>query len=121
MCLQVPEVTINIVTYDMVQQYIFSQLRISQGVNEFIKAGFTPEPSTLIKPPMVKESKVKMECNVMEIKPLGNEAGAGSLVICQVIRMHIDLISHWILSAKRSINENFIMLQAWRRLVLCRE
>src|SRR5690606_17004046 len=59
-------------------------------VNEFTKAGFTPIPAQKVKPPMVKESKVKLECKVQEIKPLGNEGGAGNLVICEVLLMHID-------------------------------
>jgi flavin reductase (DIM6/NTAB) family NADH-FMN oxidoreductase RutF len=88
--LEVPEVVINIVTYDMVQQTSLSSCEFSKEVNEFVKAGFTPVPATLVKPPMVKESKVNMECKVIEIKPLGTEGGAGNLVICEVMRMHID-------------------------------
>lgn len=87
---EVPEVVINIVTYDMVQQVSLASCEFPKEVNEFAKAGFTAEPATLIKPPMVKESKVKMECRVIEIKPLGSEGGAGNLVICEVMRMHID-------------------------------
>jgi hypothetical protein len=59
-------------------------------VSEFIKAGFTEEAATIVKPPMVKESKVKMECKVLEVKPLGTEGGAGNLVICEVLKLHID-------------------------------
>jgi flavin reductase (DIM6/NTAB) family NADH-FMN oxidoreductase RutF len=88
--LEVPEVAINIVTYDMVQQVSLASCEFPKGTNEFIKAGFTPEPATLITPPMVKESKVKMECKVIEVKSLGAEGGAGNLVICEVLRMHID-------------------------------
>jgi flavin reductase (DIM6/NTAB) family NADH-FMN oxidoreductase RutF len=88
--LEVPEVVINIVTYDMVQQASLSSCEYPKGTNEFIKAGFTPEPATLVKPPMVKESKVQLECKVIEVKPLGTEGGAGNLIICEVIRMHID-------------------------------
>jgi flavin reductase (DIM6/NTAB) family NADH-FMN oxidoreductase RutF len=88
--LEVPEVVINIVTYDMVQQTSLSSCEFPKGINEFIKAGFTPVPATLVKPPMVKESKVNMECKVLEVKPLGTEGGAGNLVICEVMRMHID-------------------------------
>lgn len=88
--LEVPEVVINIVTYDMVQQTSLASCEFPKEVNEFIKAGFTEEPATLVKPPMVKESKVKMECKVIEVKSLGNEGGAGNLVICEVLRMHID-------------------------------
>lgn len=88
--LEVPEVVINIVTYDMVQQTSLASCEYPKGTNEFIKAGFTEEPATVIKPPMVKESKVKMECKVIEVKPLGTEGGAGNLVICEVLVMHID-------------------------------
>lgn len=88
--LEVPEVVINIVTYDMVQQTSLASCEFPKEVNEFHKAGFTQEPATLVRPPMVKESKVKMECRVIEVKPLGEEGGAGNLVICEVLRMHID-------------------------------
>jgi hypothetical protein len=88
--LEVPEVVINIVDYDMVQQTSLASCEFPKGTNEFIKAGFTEEAATLVQPPMVKESKVKMECKVVEVKPLGNEGGAGNLVICEVLRMHVD-------------------------------
>ncbi len=87
---EVPEVVINIVTYDMVQQTSLASCEYPKGTNEFAKAGFTEEAATLVKPPMVKESKVKLECRVNEIKSLGNEGGAGNLVICEVLKMHID-------------------------------
>jgi len=88
--MEVPEVVINIVTYEMVHQVSLASCEFPKETNEFAKAGFTSEPATLVKPPMVKESKVKMECKVIEVKPLGTEGGAGNLVICEVIRMHID-------------------------------
>lgn len=87
---EVAEVVINIVTFDMVQQVSLASCEFPKGVNEFQKAGFTEEPATIVKPPMVKESKVKLECKVLEIKPLGTEGGAGNLVICEVLKMHID-------------------------------
>ncbi len=88
--LEVPEVVINIVDYDMVQQVSLSSCEFPKEVNEFVKAGFTEEKATIVTPPMVKESKVKMECKVLEVKPLGTEGGAGNLVICEVLKMHID-------------------------------
>ncbi|MBK6378799.1 MAG: flavin reductase family protein [Chitinophagaceae bacterium] len=88
--LEVPEVVINMVDYDMVQQTSLASCEFAKGINEFIKAGFTEEKATLVKPPMVKESKVKLECKVLEVKPLGTEGGAGNLVICEVLCMHID-------------------------------
>jgi len=88
--LETPEVVVNIVTYDMVQQTSLASCEYPKGVNEFAKAGFTAIPATLVKPPMVKESKVNLECKVLEVKPLGTEAGAGNLVICEILRMHIN-------------------------------
>ena len=88
--LEVPEVVINIVTYDMVQQASLASCEFPKEANEFVKAGFTPIPASIVKPPMVKESKVQMECKVVEVKPLGTEGGAGNLVICEVMVMHID-------------------------------
>ena len=87
--LEVPEVVINIVTYDMVQQVSLASCEFAKNVNEFTKAGFTEVPATRVKPPMVKESKVNLECSVLEVKPLGTEGGAGNLVICEVLVMHI--------------------------------
>ena len=87
---EVSEVVINIVDHDMVQQTSLSSCEYPKGTNEFIKAGFTEEKATLVSPPMVKESKIKLECKVVEIKPLGTEGGAGNLVICEVLCMHID-------------------------------
>lgn len=88
--MEVPEVVINIVTYDMVQQVSLASCEYPKETNEFVKAGFTPEPATIVRPPMVKQSKVRLECKVIEVKPLGNEGGAGNLVICEVLRMHLD-------------------------------
>jgi flavin reductase (DIM6/NTAB) family NADH-FMN oxidoreductase RutF len=88
--LEVPEVAVNIVTYDMVQQVSLSSCEFPKNTDEFIKAGFTKEQSQLIRPPRVKESPVQMECKVIEIKPLGQNAGAGNLVIAKVLLMHID-------------------------------
>ena len=87
---EVREVVINIVDYDMVQQTSLASCDFPKGSNEFVKAGFTEEKATLVIPPMVKESKIKLECKVLEIKPLGTEGGAGNLVICEVLCMHID-------------------------------
>ena len=88
--LEVPEVVINIVDYDMVQQTSLASCEYPKNINEFVKAGFTAVPATMVKPPMVKESKIKMECRVIEVKQLGDNGGAGNLAICEVMRMHID-------------------------------
>jgi flavin reductase (DIM6/NTAB) family NADH-FMN oxidoreductase RutF len=88
--LEVPECVINIVDYDMVQQVSLSSCEFPKGTDEFIKAGFTKEPATMVKPPMVKESKIKLECRINEIKSLGDEGGSGQLVIAEVLCMHVD-------------------------------
>ena len=88
--LEVPEVVINIVTYDMVQQTSLASCEYPKDTDEFIKSGFTKEPATVVTPPMVKESKAKLECKVLEVKSLGEIGGAGQLVICEVLRMHLD-------------------------------
>ena len=88
--MEVPEVVINMVTYSMVQQTSLASCEYPREVNEFIKAGFTMEKATVVGPPMVKESQAKLECRVMEIKSLGDGGGAGQLVICEVLVMHID-------------------------------
>lgn len=88
--LEVPEVGVNIVDYDMVQQTSLASCEYPREISEFEKAGFNQEASLLIKPPLVKESKVKMECRVLEVKSLGEQGGSGSLVICEVLNMHIN-------------------------------
>ena len=88
--MEVPEVVINIVDYIMVQQTSLTSCEFAKEVDEFIKAGFTKEAATIVRPPMVKESKAKLECKVIEIKSLGENGGAGQLVICEVLVLHID-------------------------------
>ena len=107
--LEVPEVVIHIVDYPMVHQMSLSSCEYPKGVNEFDKAGFTMEPATMVKPPMVKESKIKLECKVNEVKALGTEGGAGNLVIAEVLVMHID---ESILAADGKIDQTKLSLVA---------
>lgn len=86
---EVDEVVVNIVNYAMVHQMSLASTEYPKGVSEFEKAGFTPEPSELVKPPRVKESPVQMECRVMQIIQTGVKGGAGQLVMCEILRMHI--------------------------------
>ncbi|HEY8689018.1 MAG TPA: flavin reductase family protein [Chitinophagaceae bacterium] len=88
--LEVPEVVVNIVSYHMLQQVSLSSCEFAKAVDEFIKTGFTKEPSQIVKPPRVKESPIQLECKVLEVKPLGTEGGAGNLVIAEVLMMHIN-------------------------------
>lgn len=88
--LEVPEVVINVVNYDMVHQMSLSSSEYPKGVNEFVKSGFTMIDSEQVKPPRVKESPVQMECKVKEVVELGKNAGAGNLVVCEVVRIHLS-------------------------------
>jgi flavin reductase (DIM6/NTAB) family NADH-FMN oxidoreductase RutF len=87
--LEVPETVVNMVDYKMVQQMSLASTAYAKGVNEFVKAGLTELPSKTIQPPRVKESPVQMECKVLEVKPLGDQGGAGNLVICEILKIHI--------------------------------
>ena len=87
---QVPEVVINVVTYDMVQQMSLSSSPYPPETDEFIKSGFTPVASELVKPARVAESPVQLECKVLEVRELGDQGAAGNLVICEVLKMHIN-------------------------------
>lgn len=87
---KVPEVVINIVNYDIVQQMSLSSSPYGPEIDEFVKAGFTPLDSDTVKPKRVAESPVQFECKVIEVKELGTEGGAGNLVICEVTKIHID-------------------------------
>lgn len=84
------EVVINIVNFDMVQQTSLSSTEYADGVDEFVKAGFTKLESEMVKPYRVAESPVQFECKVNDIIALGSEGGAGNLVICEVVRIHLS-------------------------------
>ena len=83
------EVVINIVNYDMVQQMSLSSTEYPDGVNEFIKSGLTEVASDIVKPPRVQEAPVQFECKVNDVIALGNQGGAGNLVIAEVVKLHI--------------------------------
>ncbi len=87
---QVKEVVINIINHDLLEKMNLAAAPWEYGVSEFEKAGFTPLDSTLVKPYRVKECPVQIECEVMEIKELGVGGGAGNLVICKVLAIHVS-------------------------------
>lgn len=87
---EVPEVVINVVTHDMVHQMSLASSPYDSDVSEFEKAGFTSLASDMITPPRVKESPVQFECKVNEVIELGDQGGAGNLIICEVLRIHLE-------------------------------
>ena len=87
---EINEVVINLVDFKMVEQMSLASSPYEPKVNEFIKSGFTPIESELIKPFRVKEAPIQMECKVIEVKKLGDNNGAGNLVICKILKMHIS-------------------------------
>ncbi|WP_016988594.1 flavin reductase family protein [Flavobacterium sp. ACAM 123] len=106
-CEATGEVVINVVNFDMVQQTSLASTEYGDGVNEFLKAGFTAVPSDVVKPYRVKESPVQFECKVNQIIPLGSEGGAGNLILCEVVRIHIN---EAVLDAKGAIDQHKIDL-----------
>jgi flavin reductase (DIM6/NTAB) family NADH-FMN oxidoreductase RutF len=91
-CEATKEVVINIVNYEMVQQMSLSSTEYADGVNEFLKSGLTQIASEIVKPYRVAESPVQFECKVNEIIALGTDGGAGNMIVCEVLKMHISEI-----------------------------
>ena len=87
---EVPQVVINIVNYEMVEQMSLTSTNYDKDINEFVKSGLTPVPSKKIKPPRVKETPVAFECTVSKIIELGNGPGAGNLILAKVELIHIN-------------------------------
>lgn len=88
--LEIPEVVIGNVNYDMVHQVSLASTEYEDGVNEFVKSGLTMKPAELVKPPLIAESPVNFECKVLEIKSLGEVGGSGNLIICKIVKIHIQ-------------------------------
>jgi len=99
---EIAEVVINVVTMEMVQQVSLSSSPYPSDVNEFVKSGFTPLDSECVKPKRVAESPVQFECRVNQVIELGDQGGAGNLVICEVLKIHI---SEDILNEKGQIDQ----------------
>jgi flavin reductase (DIM6/NTAB) family NADH-FMN oxidoreductase RutF len=106
---QIKECVINVVNYDLVQQASLSSTEYPEGVNEFEKAGLTMVKSDLVKPFRVGESPVHFECKVNEVIGLGENGGAGNLVICEVVKVHI---TEEVLNADKTINQDVLDLVA---------
>ena len=83
------EVVINVVPHEIVRQMAVASVGFSAEVNEFEKSGLTPVPSDIVRPYRVKESPVHYECVVKDIQPLGDKGGAGHLIICEVVKLHL--------------------------------
>lgn len=107
--LETKEVVINVVNYDMVHQMSLSSSEFPKGVNEFEKAGFTMLASDEVNPYRVAESPVQFECKVKDVIVTGDEGGAGNLIICEVVKMHV---SEDVLAEDGSIDQHKIDLVA---------
>ncbi len=84
------ECVINVVSHSIVRQMAVSSVQFDPGVSEYEKSGLTPVDSELVKPKRVLESPVNMECKVQQIIPLGSHGGAGHLILCEIVLMHIN-------------------------------
>lgn len=85
-----PEVVINVVNFELVHQMSLASSPYPSSVDEFVKSGLTPVASECVQPFRIKESPVQFECKVNEVIELGDQGGAGNLIICEVLRIHID-------------------------------
>lgn len=86
---QVAECVINIVNHAIVEQMSLASTEYAAGINEFEKSGLTPIASDLVRPPRVGESPVQLECKINQVIELGQNGGAGNLVVCEIIKIHI--------------------------------
>jgi flavin reductase (DIM6/NTAB) family NADH-FMN oxidoreductase RutF len=84
------EVVINVVPHSLVRQMTVASIQYPTGVSEFEKSGLTPVPSDIVQPFRIKESPVQFECKASQIIPLGEEGGAGHLIICEVVKIHLN-------------------------------
>lgn len=107
--LEIKEVVINVVDFSMVQQMSLASTEYPEGENEFVKAGLTMLASDLVKPFRVAEAPVQFECKVTKVEALGNGGGAGNLVFCEVLKIHV---SRDILDENGSIDQHKIDLVA---------
>ena len=87
--LEIPEVVIGIVNFKIVQQISLASTEYEKGVNEFVKSGLTMKDSDVVRPKLIDDCPVNLECKVLEIKHLGTEGGAGNLVICEILKIHV--------------------------------
>jgi len=107
--LKTKEVVINVVDFAMVQQMSLASTEYPEGENEFIKAGLTMLAADLVAPFRVAEAPVQFECKVTKVEALGVEGGAGNLVFCEVVKVHI---AKAILDENGSIDQHKIDLVA---------
>ncbi len=84
------ECTVQVVTFDMVEQASLASTEYDPGIDEFVKSGLTPVKSDLVAPPRVKESPVQMECRLDQVIYLGDGKGSGNLMLCEILKFHVD-------------------------------
>jgi flavin reductase (DIM6/NTAB) family NADH-FMN oxidoreductase RutF len=87
---EIPEVVINVVNFAIAESVSLASSPYAKGISEFEKSGLTPLPSHTVQPFRVKESPVQFECKVNQVVELGTEGGAGNLIICEVLKIHIE-------------------------------
>lgn len=84
------EAVINVVNFDLMRKMALTSVEFPADISEFEKAGLTPIPSEIVKPYRVAESPAQFECVVDDIITLGDKGGAGHLIICNVVKLHIS-------------------------------
>jgi flavin reductase (DIM6/NTAB) family NADH-FMN oxidoreductase RutF len=88
--LETKEVVINLVDFSLVEPTSLSSVYYERGIDEFLKSGLTKITSKKVLPPRVSESPISFECKVNEVISLGNNGGAGNLIVSEIVMMHIN-------------------------------
>ena len=85
------EFSINIVSEDIGEKMVKCSTDYEKEVDEYSKSGLSPLSSKKIKPPIVSESKISLECILNQIVQIGKEdAGSGFIVIGTIVLFHIN-------------------------------
>lgn len=88
--LETKEVVINLVDFSLVEPTSLSSVYYERGIDEFLKSGLTKITSEKVQPPRVSESPISFECKVNKVISLGNNGGAGNLIISEIVMIHIN-------------------------------
>ena len=84
------EFVVNFVTEALAEQMNITATELPANVNEFERAGLTPEPSRVVNVPRVAESPIHFECKLNQVVTISDAPGGGSIVLGTIVHMHIS-------------------------------
>jgi flavin reductase (DIM6/NTAB) family NADH-FMN oxidoreductase RutF len=83
------EFVVNLVSEDFAAQMNACSEEFPPEVDEFSVSGLTAIPSEVVKPPRVAESKIQMECRLLQVVDVSPRPLGGSAVFGEVVRFHV--------------------------------